>query len=53
MKTITTEEQKKMCEALYRTINIANKTIRELGMAFALLAFKTKKYKEEHFENKK
>jgi len=49
----TTEEQKKICEAMYRVISISNNTIKELGMAFALLALETEKFKEEHFEDKK
>lgn len=47
---MTTKEQRKICEAIYKIISMANKTIKELGMAFALLALKEK---EEQIETKR
>lgn len=39
---MTTEEQKRMCEAVYKIIDVATKTIKELGEAFALVALMVK-----------
>lgn len=49
---MATKEQREMCEALRRVINLATKTFKELGEAFSLLAKLDMQEGEDRYDSK-